>query len=74
MYDTIAQGISTLGFPIMCCIALFYRMIKSDENHKEEIAKITEALNNNTNAIIKLTEGVQLRKYSLYEPEEQGGE
>jgi hypothetical protein len=31
-------------------------MVKSDEQHKEEMYKMSEALNNNTNAIVKLTE------------------
>lgn len=54
--NTIIQLVTTLGFPIVCCIALFWRMIKSDENHKEEMEKLSEALNNNTLAINKLNE------------------
>ena len=54
--NTIMQLVTTLGFPIVCCIALFWRMIKSDENHKEEMDKLSEALNNNTLAINKLNE------------------
>ena len=53
---TITSLVSNLGFPIVCCIALFWRMIKSDENHKEEMEKLSEALNNNTLAINKLNE------------------
>lgn len=54
--NTIIQLVTTLGFPIVCCIALFWRMIRSDENHKEEMEKLSEALNNNTLAINKLNE------------------
>ena len=54
--NTIIQLVTTLGFPIVCCVALFWRMIKSDENHKEEMDKLSEALNNNTLAINKLNE------------------
>lgn len=54
--NTVMQLVTTLGFPIVCCIALFWRMIKSDENHKEEMKKLSEALNNNTLAINKLNE------------------
>ena len=54
--NTVMQLVTTLGFPIVCCIALFWRMIKSDENHKEEMDKLSEALNNNTLAINKLNE------------------
>lgn len=54
--DVITNMIGTLGFPIMCCIALFWRMIKSDEAHKEEIDKLSESLNNNTLVMTKLLE------------------
>lgn len=52
----ITQLISTLGFPIVCCIALFWKMNKQDENHKEEMSKMTDALNNNTVALTKLSD------------------
>lgn len=55
----IAQLVGTLGFPIVCCGALFWRMIKSDEQHKEEISKMSEALNNNTTAITRLTDKLE---------------
>lgn len=54
--NTLIQLVGSLGFPIVACGALFWRMVKSDEQHKEEMNKISEALNNNTNAIVKLTE------------------
>lgn len=46
--------IGSLGFPIVMCLLLFYRMDKQDENHKIEMEKITEALNNNTQALTSL--------------------
>ena len=57
---TITSMIGSLGFPIACCIALFMLLRKSDENHREEMQKVTEALNQNTLAITELTE--KLRK------------
>lgn len=54
--DTIVQLVGSLGFPIVCCIALFWRMIKSDENHKTEIDKLTDALNNNTLVLQQLSD------------------
>ena len=51
---TIGQAIGTLGFPICTSIALFYYMTKQAEAHKEEVAKMTEALNNNTLALNRL--------------------
>ena len=53
--NTLIQLVGSLGFPIVACGALFWRMIKSDEQHKEEMNKISEALNNNTVALTRLT-------------------
>ena len=50
----VTQLIGSLGFPITCVIAMFYFWNKEREDHKEEMQKVTEALNNNTLALIKL--------------------
>lgn len=58
----IMQLIGSYGFPILACIAMaWYVKYTTDKNredikqsresHKEEMAKITEALNNNTMAV-----------------------
>ena len=53
--NTIVQLVGSLGFPIVMCGALFWRMVKSDEQHKAEMDKLSEALNNNTIALTKLS-------------------
>ena len=53
-WTAITQLISSIGFPIVACIALFTQMNKQTEQHKEEMNKISEALNNNTQALIQL--------------------
>lgn len=52
----IMSAISTVGFPIVACIAMFIRMDKSDTKHKEEIDNLSTAINNNTIAMTKLYE------------------
>lgn len=54
--NTIIQLVGSLGFPIVMCGALFWRMVKSDEQHKEEMEKLSVALNNNTIAITNLSD------------------
>lgn len=54
--NAILTAIGTVGFPIVACAALFWQNWKMSENHRSEMAKITEAVNNNTNAIAQLTE------------------
>lgn len=57
--NALIQLVGSLGFPIVACGALFWRMIKSDEQHKEDMNKMSEALNNNTSALVKLTEKLE---------------
>lgn len=56
--NSVIQLVGSLGFPIVCCGALFWRMVKSDDQHKQEMDKISEVLNNNTVALTRLTEKI----------------
>ena len=46
--EIIVSLIQQIGFPIACVIAMFYYWNKEREDHKQELASVTEALNNNT--------------------------
>lgn len=50
----VITAISTVGFPIVMCGALFWKMDKQDKEHREEMNKSTEAINNNTVVLQKL--------------------
>lgn len=52
--NMILTAISTVGFPIVVAAAMFWKMNKQDEDHKQEMGKVTEAINNNTIALTKL--------------------
>lgn len=63
--ETFISIISSLGFPIAACLYMakyvreqtaIYRQDIKDlrKEHKDEIGKVTEALNNNTKAVEKL--------------------
>lgn len=58
--NTIVTLVGSLGFPICACIGLGWfvtselRTMRAD--HKEEMAKMTEAVNNNTMVIQKLVD------------------
>lgn len=58
----ITQFVSTVGFPIAACIAMFWMVNKQNDNHKQEIDKMSEALNNNTIALTKLTDKLEAGK------------
>lgn len=54
--NVILTAISTVGFPIVVACALFWKMNKQDEDHKHEMEKVTDAINNNTIALTKLVD------------------
>lgn len=63
--NAVTQLITTVGFPIAACIALYIQSNKQNDMwrttleqqnalHKAEMDKVTEALNNNTAALNRL--------------------
>lgn len=68
--NTVTQLITSVGFPIACCIALGWYIKKKDDESNAQIAKMTEAhkeeskqfadaLNNNTLVIQKLIDKME---------------
>lgn len=66
-FATIMSGISTLGFPIVACIAIAWYFNKVNENYRndikelnnqnrEQLEKLTDAISNNTVVITRLVE------------------
>lgn len=53
-FSTVSQLISSVGFPIAACVALFWQMNRESAQHKEEMDALKESLNQNTLAITKL--------------------
>lgn len=54
--SSIVTVVSQVGFPIAMCLVMAWYVKYTNDQHKEEIDKITEALNNNTLAVQKLCE------------------
>lgn len=54
--DIITSTIANLGFPIACCIGLFYKMSKDDTRHKEEVDELRKSIDRNTEVIATLSE------------------
>lgn len=59
--NELVTAISTVGFPIVMCLLMWYMNDKQDARHREETKQITEALNNNTLAIQKLVDRMELK-------------
>lgn len=56
--EEILQAISMVGFPIVAYGGMFWYIVKLNDNHKEEINVMREALNQNTIAIMELKESI----------------
>ncbi len=54
--QAITQIISTVGFPIVACGALFWYVYKLTESHKEETRAMMDSINHNTNVLAELKE------------------
>ena len=54
--QAITSLIGSLGFPIVCCIAMFSMLNKEREAHKEEMDKMNATINNNTLALQALAD------------------
>ena len=52
------QAISTLGFTICMCAALFWYMIKQNEQHEQESKEMRDAINKLEIAITRLTDKI----------------
>lgn len=54
-YNVIVQTVSSVGFPIIMCLMLYNQMLKTEEVHKQEIAELRKAIENNTLALNNLS-------------------
>ena len=72
-FATISSFIQTVGFPAVCVVGMGYfvkyitdqhheELEKMNEQHRQEMSDVTEALNNNTLALQKLTDYIQIGK------------
>lgn len=67
--DAVVSAISTIGFPIVCCLVLGWyvkyitdknreEINKLNEQHKTEMTDVTQAINNNTLVMQRLIDSL----------------
>ena len=72
-FGTRSSFIQTVGFPAVCVVGMGYfvkyitdqhheEIEKMNEQHRAEMSEVTTALNNNTLALQKLTDYIQIGK------------
>lgn len=64
--EVVTQLIASVGFPIVACIIMYkhqaemeQRIDARDKEHREELAKFVEVINNNTLAITELKNQIE---------------
>jgi len=60
--NMILQAVSSVGFPICACGALFWMVNKQDAQHKEEINALRSVLEANTQALTELRDMLRFMK------------
>lgn len=50
----VTQFIGSLGFPIVCCGALFWYLVQEKDAHQEEMEELRKSVEANTTAINSL--------------------
>lgn len=50
----VTQLVGSLGFPIVCCGALFWYLVKEKDAHKSEMEELRKSVDANTTAINSL--------------------
>lgn len=64
--NEISQLISSVGFPIACCIFLFWNQSRTEDRHKEEVEKLRASLDNNTRVMTRICDRLNI------DPDEKG--
>lgn len=57
-FDAILSLISATGFPIAMCLIVCYYVYSKDKSHKEEIDKLSDAVNKQTLSIQSLIDKI----------------
>lgn len=57
--EQITSLIATTGFPIAMCMIVCYYVYIKDKSHKEEIDKLSDAVNKQTMSIQKLIDKIE---------------
>lgn len=72
-WESLLQAITTVGFPIVCCIIMMWyvkyvtdqnreEIAKLNDQHQQEMREVTQAINNNTLALTRLCDMMQGEK------------
>lgn len=55
----VAELISSVGFPIVMCLILVYRMKEQEKDYREQETRFQQMIDNNTNALNNLSDVIK---------------
>ena len=61
-FAEIVTAIASVGFPIVGSVYLIYANNKNNQNHTEEVKKLSESINENTNVLIHLADVIDQKE------------
>ena len=53
-YGAVVEIINSVGFPIACCVALFYQNHKQDERYDQQMKELSKVIETNTLTLTEL--------------------
>ena len=53
-YGAVVEIINSVGFPIACCVALFYHNHKQDERYDQQMKELSKVIETNTLTLTEL--------------------
>lgn len=58
-FSELITAVASVGFPIIGCIYLIYANNLNNQNHSEEVKKLADSINENTNVLIHLADVIE---------------
>ena len=58
-YEVIIQAVSTVGFPIVMCVIMFWFLTKEQAIHKEEMLEIRNVIAQNNEVLASLKQLIE---------------
>ena len=57
-YSDVISMVSSVGFPIVMCLLLWYQMRQSEEMHRQEINSLTDVISDVKTALTELRDAI----------------
>lgn len=58
-FTDLLTAISTIGFPIVCCLLLFWYLREETNSHKEEISELKSVISENNTILASLKQLIE---------------